>query len=107
MCPCASIASTYWNGRDLREQPLGQRRARLEALLKRAKCNPIRFSETFPNVNDFLAECVRIGLKGIVAKRKDAPYRSGSQSGWIKVKTAEWRAANQWRPKFFEKPAKR
>ena len=37
------------NGRDLREQPLVQRRARLEALLKRAKCNVIRFSEAFPD----------------------------------------------------------
>jgi ATP-dependent DNA ligase len=44
---------------------------------------------------------------GVVAKRKDAPYRSGPRSGWIKVKTAEWRAANQWRAEFFEKPAQR
>ena len=56
-----------------------QRRARLEALLKRAKCAVIRFSETFPNANDLLAECVRLGLEGIVAKRKDAPYRSGTR----------------------------
>ena len=95
------------NGRDLREQPLVQRRARLEALLKRAKCNVIRFSEAFPNANDLLAECARLGLEGIVAKPRDAPYRSGSRSGWIKVKTSEWRASNQWRAKFFEKPARR
>jgi bifunctional non-homologous end joining protein LigD len=92
------------NGRDLREQPLVQRRARLEALLKRAKCNVIRFSEAFPNANDLLAECARLGLEGIVAKRRDAPYRSGIRSGWIKVKTPEWKGANQWRPMFFEKP---
>jgi bifunctional non-homologous end joining protein LigD len=83
------------NGRDLREQPLVQRRARLEALLKRAKCNLIRFSEAFPNANDLLAECARLGLEGIVAKRRDAPYRSGTRSRWIKVKTPEWKAANQ------------
>ena len=93
------------NGRDLREQPLVQRRARLEALLKRAKCNLIRFSEAFPNANDLLAECARLGLEGIVAKRRDSPYRSGTRSGWIKVKTPEWCASNQWRAKFFEKPA--
>jgi bifunctional non-homologous end joining protein LigD len=34
------------NGRDLREQPLVQRRA---ALLTRAKCNVIRFSAAFPD----------------------------------------------------------
>ena len=86
------------NGRDLREQSLVQRRARLEALLQRAK-----FSETFPNANDLLAECARLGLEGIVAKRRDAPYRSGTRSGWIKVKTPEWKAANRYRAKLFQK----
>jgi bifunctional non-homologous end joining protein LigD len=91
------------NGRDLREQPLVQRRARLQALLARAKCNVTRFSEAFPDPNALLAECVRLGLEGIVAKRKDAPYRSGARSGWIKVKTPEWKAANRYRAKLFEK----
>jgi bifunctional non-homologous end joining protein LigD len=91
------------NGRDLRVQPLVQRRWRLEALLKRAKCNVIRFSEALPNANDLLAECARLGLEGIVAKRKDSPYRSGTRSGWIKVKTPEWKAANRYRAKLFEK----
>jgi bifunctional non-homologous end joining protein LigD len=94
------------NGRDLREQPLVQRRARLQALLVRADSKLIRYSEAFPNANDLLAECARLGLEGIVAKRKDAPYRSGTRSGWIKVKTSEWRASNRWRAKFVEKPAR-
>ena len=72
-------------------------------MLARAKCNVIRFSETFSNANDLLAECARLGLEGIVAKRRDAPYRSGTRSGWIKVKTSEWRADNRWRGEFFEK----
>jgi bifunctional non-homologous end joining protein LigD len=94
------------NGRDLREQPLVYRRARLEALLKRAKCNLIRFSEAFPNANALLAECARLGLEGIVAKRKDSPYRSGTRSGWIKVKTPEWKVANQYSAKLLEKPSR-
>jgi hypothetical protein len=28
------------------------------------------------------------GLRGVATKRKDAPYRSGTRSVWIKVKTA-------------------
>jgi ATP-dependent DNA ligase len=44
-----------------------------------------------------------LGVGGIVAKRKDSPYRSGTRSGWIKVKAPEWKAANQWRAKVFEK----
>jgi hypothetical protein len=31
-------------------------------------------------------------------------HRSGTRSGWIKVKTPEWKAANQFRAKLFEKP---
>jgi len=82
------------------------RRAKLQALLSRAKCNLMRFSESFPDVGALLAECARLRLEGIVCKRKDAPYRSGSRSGWIKVKTPEWKAANQYRAKLFEKPAR-
>ena len=37
------------------------------------------------------------GLEGIVSKRFDAPYRSGNRSGWTKVKTPRWQAANQRR----------
>jgi hypothetical protein len=93
-------------GRDLREQPLVQRRARLQALLTRADSNLIRYSEAFPDAGALLAECARLGLEGIVAKRRDAPYRSGTRSGWIKVKTSEWKVANQWRAKVFEKPTR-
>ena len=35
-----------------------------------------------------------------MAKRKDAPYRLGSRSGWIKVKTEQWKAANRYRPNY-------
>ena len=91
------------NGRDLREQPLVQRRARLQALLARAKCNVIRFSEGFPDASALLAECGRLGLERILAKPRDAPYRSGTRSGWLKIKTPEWKAANRYRAKLFDK----
>jgi bifunctional non-homologous end joining protein LigD len=91
------------NGRDLREQPLVQRRARLQALLARADSKLIRYSEAFPHASVLLDKCKRLGLEGIVAKRKDAPYRSGTRSGWIKVKTEEWKAENKYRAKLFEK----
>jgi bifunctional non-homologous end joining protein LigD len=90
-------------GRDLRDQPLEQRRARLEALLARGKSDLVRFSESFPDANALLAECVRLGLEGIVCKRKDSVYRSGPRSGWIKVKTSEWMAANKFRARLFER----
>jgi bifunctional non-homologous end joining protein LigD len=58
-------------------------------LLARAKSDLLRFSESFHDADALLAKCSRRGLEGIVAKRKDAPYQSGTRSGWIKVKTAE------------------
>jgi bifunctional non-homologous end joining protein LigD len=89
-------------GLDLRELPLVHRRTRLKALLAHSKGDLIRFSEAFSDANVLLAECARRGLEGIVAKRRDAPYRSGTRSGWVKVKTSEWRAANRYRAKLFE-----
>jgi bifunctional non-homologous end joining protein LigD len=90
-------------GRDLRELPLEQRRAQLKRLLNRSKGNLIRFSDSFPDPIVLLAECIRLGLEGIVCKRKDAPYRSGGRSGWIKVKTEQWKSANRFRAQLFEK----
>jgi bifunctional non-homologous end joining protein LigD len=89
--------------RDIREQPLEQRRARLAALLKRAGSRLIRFSENFRDADVLLAECARLGLEGIVSKRRSSPYRSGPRSGWIKVKTDTWRLANRERWRMFEK----
>ena len=45
----------------------------------------------------------RMGLEGIVSKRRDQFYRSGKNPNWIKVKTATWRAANRERYNLFEK----
>ena len=60
-------------------------------------------SRSYNDAHALLAECSRRGLEGIVAKRKDAPYLSGTRSGWVKVKTSEWRADNRWHGEFFEK----
>ena len=69
----------------------------------RSKGNLIRFSDSFPDSVVLLAECIRLGLEGIVCKLKDAPYRSGLRSGCTKIKTEQWRAANRYRAKLFEK----
>ena len=66
----------------------------------------IRYSDSFPDPIVLLSECIRLGLEGIVCKRKDALYRSGARSGWIKVKTEQWKAANQYSAKLFEKSRK-
>jgi bifunctional non-homologous end joining protein LigD len=72
-------------GSNVRLQQLEQRRAWLLKLLADSE-RDLRFSESFPDANALLAECARRGFEGIVCKQKDAPYRSGPLSGWIKVK---------------------
>jgi bifunctional non-homologous end joining protein LigD len=87
----------------LRDQPLEQRRAQLKRLLNRSKGNLIRYSDSFADAFALLAICIRLSLEGIVCKRQDAPYRSGTCSGWIKIKTDQWKAANKYRAKLFAK----
>jgi bifunctional non-homologous end joining protein LigD len=36
--------------------------------------------------NQVFEKACRMGLEGVVAKRVDAPYRSGRQDSWIKLK---------------------
>jgi bifunctional non-homologous end joining protein LigD len=59
-----------WRNHDIREHPLVQRRAQLEAVLKRGNTGSrlIR-SESFDDADALLAECARRGLEGIVSKR--------------------------------------
>jgi bifunctional non-homologous end joining protein LigD len=93
----------HHNGRDLREPPLLERKNRLEKLIVAANANWLRSSEGFDDGLKLLAEGDRLGLKGIVSKRRDAPYRSGKQCDWVKVKCATWREANKERWRLFER----
>ena len=88
---------------DLRSEPLDSRRERLRQLLIDADNRLLRFSDDFLDAEKLLAAAERMGLEGIVSKRRDQHYRSGKNPGWVKVKTATWRAANRERYKLFEK----
>jgi bifunctional non-homologous end joining protein LigD len=89
------------NGDDLRHMPLIVRRLQLGKILRKFDHDALRYSEGFSNAEKLLAECDRLGLEGIVCKERDGVYRSGPKSGWIKVKTATWRAANADRGELF------
>jgi bifunctional non-homologous end joining protein LigD len=57
----------------------------------------IRLSEHFDGADGetvFNHAC-RLGLEGIVAKRRDRPYRSGRSPDWIKVKNPDAPAASR------------
>ena len=63
----------------------------------------LRLSESFDDPVKLLEAAIKLGLEGIVSKRREQPYRSGPNSGWVKVKTAAWREANRGRWEMFEK----
>jgi bifunctional non-homologous end joining protein LigD len=76
------------NGDDLRPDPLEDRKAMLEMML--AKAGPgIRFNEHMEGDGEtvFRHAC-KLGLEGIVSKRKDSPYRSGRSPDWLKMKNS-------------------
>ena len=74
-------------GEDLRGLPLEIRRERLAALLADAKPDGVAFSDGQDEEGEalFAAAC-RLGLEGVVAKRKGRPYVSGRCRSWLKIK---------------------
>jgi bifunctional non-homologous end joining protein LigD len=76
------------NGRDLTSLPLRQRRAALQALLPKA-VGPLRLSSVLATAPVTVWEHVqKLGLEGVIAKRRDSAYESGRRSGaWLKIKT--------------------
>ena len=59
------------NGMDVRQEPLEHRRERLQALLANADGDLLRFSESFDDPVKLLEAAVKLGLEGIVSKRRD------------------------------------
>jgi bifunctional non-homologous end joining protein LigD len=80
---------TFENGEDLRKRPLLERKKRLKTILPHDKL--IAFSRhRGANGTKFFAEAERRGLEGIMAKRADSAYVSGSRTAnWLKIKTAK------------------
>src|SRR5262249_32055736 len=74
------------NGDDLRRDPLEVRKATLASIVTKAQPG-IRFNEHIegdsPTVFD---HACKLGLEGIVSKRKDSVYRSGRSPDWLKMK---------------------
>jgi bifunctional non-homologous end joining protein LigD len=75
------------NGDDLRRDPLVVRKATLASVLGRAAPG-LRFNEHLDEENGPLvfAHACKLGLEGIVSKRRDSRYRSGRSPDWIKSK---------------------
>ena len=75
------------DGRDLKNQPLEQRKSLLEKVLQKAP-RVIRFSSSLGGeARELLKRAEAMGLEGLVGKRVGSLYESGRRSGaWIKLK---------------------
>ncbi|TAX92028.1 ATP-dependent DNA ligase [Rhizobium leguminosarum] len=80
----------YFDGHDLRNSELDMRRHLLEDLVPAGGQGDIRLSEEIEADGDqLLASACEHGLEGIIAKRRDAPYRSGRLGDWLKIKCVQ------------------
>jgi ATP-dependent DNA ligase len=74
------------NGDDLRRDPLEVRKATLASIVAKARPG-IRFNEHLEGDGPTVfAHACKMGLEGIVSKRKDSMYRSGRSPDWLKMK---------------------
>jgi bifunctional non-homologous end joining protein LigD len=77
----------YFDGHDLRREPLVERRRLLEAAIAGRQSAHVRFSSHVEGAGArLLASACRRGLEGLIGKRADAPYSSRRTNAWIKLK---------------------
>ena len=76
----------YLEGYDLTRAALEDRKAALSALLSGAG-TAVRYSAHVAGTGQaFFENACRLGLEGIISKRRDAPYAAGRGGSWLKVK---------------------
>jgi len=75
------------NGKDWRGEPLVARKRQLEKVLDKSS-GLIRYSASLDqNVKTLLQQAQKLGLEGLIGKRKDSSYETGRRTGgWIKLK---------------------
>lgn len=72
---------------DLRPYALEMRKAMLEELLQVHGSERLRYVRELPQGGKAMLEAAcRLGLEGIVSKKRGRPYRAGRGSGWVKAK---------------------
>jgi bifunctional non-homologous end joining protein LigD len=89
------------DGDDLRDLPLSMRKANLARLLARRPdgifVSDFEQGEIGPDL--FRAAC-RMGLEGLVSKRRDRPYQAGRSKYWVKVKNRSHPAMDRVRESY-------
>ena len=77
----------HLDGRDLTGEPLVERKAALERLLKGGAGGPIRYTDHFDEGGPLiLRKACEMGFEGLISKRRNASYYSGRSDNFIKTK---------------------
>ena len=78
----------HLDGHDLTRARLEERKALLQEVLAAAgPVDRLRYSDHVAGSGrEFFDQACRLGVEGIISKRRDAPYRSGRGKDWLKVK---------------------
>lgn len=72
---------------DTRSLPLEVRKEILSQLVPRA--GVVRYTEHIPEIGEAFYDKVReLDLEGMIAKRRDSPYRHGRRPEWLKIRLA-------------------
>lgn len=80
----------FYAGHDLRAVPLVERQQVLGGLLENQTSPSLRLSESFQGEPEAVRESAcRLGLEGVIAKRKTARYQASRSSDWLKLKCAQ------------------
>lgn len=80
----------HLDGADVAREPLEARKALLDVVLGGLSGDVIHYSDHVEGQGlAFFEQACRLGLEGIISKRRDAPYRSGRGRDWLKVKCVE------------------
>lgn len=80
----------FVDAHDLRGAPLHARRAMLQRLLGERASDVVRFSEVFDGpIDSVLSSACKLGLEGVIAKRRDSTYQSSRNSDWVKLKCSQ------------------
>jgi bifunctional non-homologous end joining protein LigD len=78
----------FYDGKDLRDLPLSDRKARLDAAFSKLPAKgPIRLADQIHSDSaDLLKRVCNQHLEGLVAKKIDSPYVGDRSQNWLKVK---------------------
>ena len=87
LCSCLHVPSRQASSLPyLRREPLERRKAALTRLLVRAH-HGVQLNEHLEAEGALVFDhACRMGLEGIISKRKGSPYRSGRSQHWLKAK---------------------